>query len=144
MSRGFFGPRGGIGRERMLAGGGRDVVCLAARPAASVTQGQPMFIAMNRFKVVPGAEADFELVWTSRDTHLNDVPGFVEFHLLRGPTRDDHTLYSSHTIWQSRADFEAWTQSEAFRLAHRSAGDNRPLYLGHPEFEGFEVVQTIH
>jgi len=102
-----------------------------------------MFIAMNRFKVLRGAEAEFENVWTSRDTHLHEVPGFVEFHLLRGPERDDHTLYSSHTIWHSRDDFEAWTRSEAFRLAHRSAGGNKPLYLGHPEFEGFEVVQTV-
>ncbi len=102
-----------------------------------------MFIAMNRFKVVRGAEADFEHVWTSRDTHLQDVPGFVVFHLLRGPERDDHTLFSSHTIWSSRADFEAWTNSEAFRMAHRNAGQNRPLYLGHPDFEGFEVVQEV-
>ena len=37
-------------------------------------------------------------------------------------------------------DFEAWTKSEAFRLAHKNAGSNKDLYLGHPEFEGFEVV----
>jgi heme-degrading monooxygenase HmoA len=102
-----------------------------------------MFIAMNRFRVLRGAETDFETVWTSRDTHLRDVPGFVTFHLLRGPERDDHTLFASHTIWASRADFEAWTTSEAFRLAHRNAGGNKPLYLGHPEFEGFDVVQEI-
>ena len=47
--------------------------------------------------------------------------------LLRGPERDDHTLYSSHTTWRSRAAFETWTRSEAFRLAHRDAGANRPL-----------------
>ena len=102
-----------------------------------------MFIAMNRFKVVPGSEAEFETVWTTRDTHLREVPGFVEFHLLRGPAGDDHVLYASHTVWRSRDDFEAWTRSEAFRLAHRNAGGNRPLYLGHPEFEGFEVIQTV-
>lgn len=102
-----------------------------------------MYIAMNRFRVASGSEQDFEQVWTSRDTHLREVPGFVEFHLLRGPAREDHTLYASHTIWRSRADFEAWTRSEAFRLAHRDAGQNRPLYLGHPEFEGFEAVQTV-
>ena len=102
-----------------------------------------MFIAMNRFKVLKGSEGSFENVWKSRDTHLHEVPGFVEFHLLKGPERDDHTLYSSHTIWQSRQAFENWTKSEAFRLAHRSAGDNKPLYQGHPEFEGFEAVQTI-
>ena len=102
-----------------------------------------MYIAMNRFKVTPGSEAAFEQVWTGRDSHLRGVPGFVEFHLLRGPAKQDHTLYSSHTIWADHATFEAWTRSEAFRAAHANAGDNRAMYLGHPEFEGFSVVQTV-
>ena len=102
-----------------------------------------MFIAMNRFRVMLGQEEAFEKVWLERDTHLDGVPGFVAFHLLRGPAADDHTLFSSHTVWRSRADFEAWTRSEAFRAAHGSAGDRRPLYLGHPQFEGFEVIQEV-
>ncbi|MBN3727366.1 antibiotic biosynthesis monooxygenase family protein [Burkholderia sp. Ac-20379] len=103
-----------------------------------------MYIAMNRFKVALGSEAAFEQVWLERDTQLKTVPGFVEFHLLRGPAREDHVLYASHTIWESHAAFVDWTQSEAFRAAHRNAGGaNRPLYLGHPEFEGFEVIQTV-
>jgi len=99
-----------------------------------------MFIAMNRFKVQHGKEEAFEQVWRERDTHLRDMPGFKEFHLLRGPEAEDHTLYSSHTVWTSRADFEAWTKSEAFRKAHANAGDNRHMYLDHPQFEGFDVV----
>ncbi|WP_043340852.1 antibiotic biosynthesis monooxygenase family protein [Belnapia moabensis] len=102
-----------------------------------------MFIAMNRFRVMPGAEAEFEELWLSRDSKLNTVPGFVEFRLLRGPKKEDHTLYASHTIWASREAFEDWTKSEAFRMAHRNAGGTRPLYLGHPEFEGFEPIQTL-
>ncbi len=106
-----------------------------------------MYIAMNRFKVLPGSEEAFEHMWTSRDSQLQGVPGFVEFHLLRGPKREDHVLYSSHTIWSDYAAFEGWTRSEAFRAAHANAGNSgrgdRPLYAGHPEFEGFEVIQTI-
>jgi heme-degrading monooxygenase HmoA len=102
-----------------------------------------MFIAMNRFRVKKGSEQDFEKVWLNRDSHLDKVPGFVEFHLLKGPEHDDYTLYASHTIWQSRATFEAWTRSEEFRAAHRDAGQNKPLYLDHPQFEGFEVRQTV-
>lgn len=102
-----------------------------------------MFIAMNRFRVLPGSTKDFEAVWLNREVHLDKEPGFVSFHLLRGPEKDDHTLYSSHTVWHSRADFEAWTKSEAFRAAHKNAGGNKPLYQGHPEFEGFEVIQTV-
>jgi len=101
-----------------------------------------MFIAMNRFRVAKGSEAAFEQVWLSRDSHLDKVPGFVEFHLLKGPEAEDHTLYASHTVWENRAVFEAWTKSEAFRAAHSRAGDNKPLYLDHPQFEGFEVRQS--
>jgi heme-degrading monooxygenase HmoA len=102
-----------------------------------------MFIAMNRFKVRKGAEADFEQVWLKRDSHLDGVPGFIAFHLLRGPTSETHTLFASHTLWRSRADFESWTRSEAFRAAHHSAGERKPLYIGHPQFEGFDVVQEV-
>lgn len=99
-----------------------------------------MFIAMNRFQIVPGHEEEFETIWRTRDSHLTEVPGFVEFQLLRGPAADDHTLYASHTLWESREAFENWTRSEAFRKAHAGAGDRGKIYLGHPHFEGFDAV----
>jgi heme-degrading monooxygenase HmoA len=99
-----------------------------------------MFIAMNRFQVTRGREADFEAVWRGRDSHIAAVPGFVEFHLLKGPQTDASTLYASHTVWQSKAAFEAWTKSEAFRAAHAGAGGVKDIYVGHPTFEGFEML----
>jgi heme-degrading monooxygenase HmoA len=102
-----------------------------------------MFIAMNRFKVIKEERKAFEDVWLTRDSRLNEVKGFVAFHLLRGPEREDHVLYSSHTIWATQEDFIAWTKSEQFRAAHQQAGERKPLTLGHPEFEGFEAIQTI-
>ncbi|MEE2970691.1 MAG: antibiotic biosynthesis monooxygenase, partial [Pseudomonadota bacterium] len=50
------------------------------------------------------------------------------------------TLYASHSVLASRSHFEDWTQSEAFRKAHANAGGSRDIYLGHPNFEGFESV----
>jgi heme-degrading monooxygenase HmoA len=102
-----------------------------------------MYLTMNRFKVKPGSEAAFEAIWTGRDSHLPQVRGFVAFHLLRGPRREDHTLYASHTLWQDVASFQDWTRSEAFRAAHRGAGGHGEIYLGTPELEVFEAVQTI-
>ena len=99
-----------------------------------------MFIAMNRFWVAKGSEDAFFEVWRSRDSRLAEVPGYIEFKLLRGPEHDDHTLFASHTVWKDREAFEAWTKSEKFRAAHANAGNNAVLYLGHPEFEGFEAV----
>ena len=99
-----------------------------------------MYIAMNRFKIVKGEEDAFEEVWRTRERHLDSALGYKNFKLLRGPEREDHTLYASHTVWESEQHFTEWTKSEAFRAAHRNAGGNRTLYLGHPEFEGFTVV----
>lgn len=99
-----------------------------------------MFIAMNRFKIAPGRESEFIEIWKNRESHLDGVPGFREFHLLQGPSSEDHTLFASHSLWESAQAFEAWTHSEAFRKAHAGAGSSKGLYLGHPQFEGFEAV----
>ena len=103
-----------------------------------------MFIAMNRFQVKTGSEQAFETVWANRESYLDTVPGFLEFHLLKGPVADDHTLYSTHTTWADKAAFEGWTRSEQFSKSHARAGNDtgQSLYLGHPKFEGFEVIQT--
>ena len=99
-----------------------------------------MFIAMNRFSITPGFEEGFEELWRQRDSYLEEVPGFREFHLLKGPGDDQCSLYASHTVWESKADFVAWTDSEAFHKAHAQARAPEGTYLRHPDFEGFEVV----
>lgn len=65
-----------------------------------------MYIAINRFRITKGQESEFERIWKTRDSHLKEVPGFVEFRLLRGPEAEDHTVYVSHTVWDSAAAFE--------------------------------------
>lgn len=99
-----------------------------------------MYIAMNRFRVNAGREESFEETWRRRDTYLDQVPGFRTFQLLRGETRDGITVYLSHSTWESRAAFAAWTKSEAFRKAHGDARTPDGTLAGHPVFEGFEVV----
>ena len=99
-----------------------------------------MFIAMNRFKVARGSEEVFEELWRSRDSYLDDVPGFKTFNLLKGPANDEYTLYSSHSTWASQEAFTAWTESEAFQKAHSQARAPQGTYLSHPDFEGFEVI----
>ncbi len=99
-----------------------------------------MFIAMNRFRIAIGHESDFEEIWQNRESYLDEVAGFNEFHLLKGPSDEEATLYASHSVWESRAAFEAWTNSEAFKKAHAQARAPEGTYLSHPNFEGFEVI----
>ena len=98
------------------------------------------YIAMNRFKIAIGRESDFENIWKNRNTYLNDVPGFKKFNLLKGPTKEDYTLYCSHSTWNTISDFEKWRSSDSFKKAHSGGGQHKGIYLGHPEFEGFEVI----
>ena len=99
-----------------------------------------MFIAMNRFKIKPGCEHDFIEIWKGRDSYLETVPGFKEFHLLQGQSNEEFTLFSSHAVWESKEAFEAWTKSEAFRKAHANAGSRKDIYAGPPQLECFESV----
>jgi heme-degrading monooxygenase HmoA len=93
---------------------------------------------MNRFQVALGHEDVFERMWRERDTYLDEVGGFLSFELLRGPETEEATLFISHSTWESREAFVAWTESEAFRKAHRDARSPKGTLLGHPRFEGFE------
>lgn len=100
-----------------------------------------MFLAMNRFRIARGQEAAFVDHWRQRESHLASVPGFVRFHLLEGPQTDTDTLFVSHTEWRDEAAFDAWTRSDAFRLAHANAGKSpRAFYLGPPQLELFKAV----
>lgn len=99
-----------------------------------------MYIAMNRFRIRPERAAEFEDVWRNRDRHLKDVPGYVAFHMLRGPATGEQVLYASHTVWKSEADFVNWTKSEAFRQAHAGAGSTKEMLLGPPQLECFTAV----
>lgn len=102
-----------------------------------------MYIAMNRFTVPVANAAEFETVWLSRDSKLKELPGFVAFHLLRGPEEDGRVLYASHTVWADEEAFKAWTRSQQFRDAHAGAGERRKLYEGGPRFEGFTSIQEV-
>ena len=99
-----------------------------------------MFIAMNRFKINLGFEEGFEKIWRERESHLEEVPGYQSFALLKGESVEDHTLYASHTIWESRSAFEDWTRSDHFKKAHAQAHAPKGTYQGHPNLEVFESV----
>ncbi|MEN8161922.1 MAG: antibiotic biosynthesis monooxygenase [Myxococcota bacterium] len=98
----------------------------------------PIFVAMNRFAVDPERSDEFEARWRERETYLDEVPGFLRFALLRGDEPGD---YVSHSTWESRAAFEAWTRSEAFRKAHQQARMPEGVLRGHPKLQTFEAVE---
>jgi heme-degrading monooxygenase HmoA len=95
-----------------------------------------VFIAMNTFKVAKGREADFEAQWRNRQSYLQDVPGFIQFALLKGEAEGE---YISHTVWRDRDAFVAWTRSPAFAAGHRQ-GSLAGLLAGPPQLRLYDAV----
>ncbi|MEO8539488.1 MAG: antibiotic biosynthesis monooxygenase [bacterium] len=93
---------------------------------------------MNQFSITPGREAEFEDAWRNRESYLKGFAGFVHFALLKGDEAGD---YVSHTIWNSREDFLAWTQSESFRKSH-STRSAEGVMAGHPRARFYDAVIT--
>lgn len=102
-----------------------------------------MYLAMNRFTVPLENAADFEELWLTRESRLQNLDGFVSFHMLKGAENEGRRLYASHTVWQTEEHFRAWTTSDAFRASHARAGQSRKLHEGAPHFEGFSAFQKI-
>ena len=98
-----------------------------------------MYIAMNNFRVNADKCEEFERAWRERDSYLHEVPGFEQFHLLRGAQEDAIVHYASHTVWRDEASFRAWTESEQFKKAHARGGMSGVL-AGPPRFMGWTPV----
>ena len=97
---------------------------------------------MNHFQVAAGRGEEFETQWRNRKSYLDDVPGFGEFHLVRGKDAEDGShRYASHTTWDSRQAFLDWTHSEAFRKAHGQTSNTEGILLAHPRFRGWEAIE---
>ena len=90
------------------------------------------FVAMNRFSVNEGMDAAFEQRFAQRDSILTDFEGFKGFLLLRrdggkksgdGKRPDDGFTHSTFSVWDSKASFEAWRNSDKKPAKPAAGGD---------------------
>ena len=100
------------------------------------------FVAVNVLTVPPGSGAVLEERFAARQGAVDSAPGFEHFELLRPLEGTDS--YLVYTRWRSRADFEAWRDSQQFAHGHagasgRPAGE-RPAATGSTIW-AFDVVQ---
>ena len=98
-----------------------------------------MFIVMNRFPVNPDYAGQFERRIANRPRQVEQQPGFIRAQLLRP---DQPNLpYIVLTVWQTRADFEAWVKTPDFMARHagpRTLGGE--VLSGPNQVETFEVI----
>lgn len=98
-----------------------------------------MFVVMNRILVKPDYAEQFEERFRNRAGEVDKMKGFVRNQVLRPDNSDDP--YIVLTYWESKADFEAWVNSEAFRQGHAKSGSlPREAFKGQSKLESFEVI----
>ncbi len=79
-----------------------------------------MITTANRIYVHPDYADRFEETFRTRARLVDRMPGFVSNQLLRPVNPGDP--YVVLTVWESRAHFESWVGSEAFRQGHARSG----------------------
>jgi len=93
---------------------------------------QDCFAAMNRFSVAPTMETEFERKFADRESTLKDCEGFKGFLLLRrdgtkqpgdGGDPDDGYTHSTFSIWDEKANFDAWMASNK----NKSSNNRKPM-----------------
>jgi heme-degrading monooxygenase HmoA len=114
-------------------GGWRDVPADGVNPLDT-----DVYVAMNRFTVLPGKEEAFERRWAERESKLENMDGFLTFLLLRRDAlkAEDGYNYSTLTVWRSKEDFQAWREivrqlRGALQGCRGGAHVRRPAQPGH-------------
>lgn len=95
-----------------------------------------MIVVQNRIPVAEGHEEAFIDRFRTRRGLVDGQPGFIRNMVLR-PLRGDRFIVL--TFWESREQFEAWTESDAFKQAHGRVPPGE-MFRGHSELEVHEVV----
>jgi heme oxygenase (mycobilin-producing) len=98
-----------------------------------------MITTANRIFVHPDFAAQFEETFRTRARLVDQMPGFVSNQLLRPVNSGDP--YIVLTVWASRADFEAWVRSDAFRQGHARSGTlPKAAFTGPNKLELHEII----
>src|SRR5579862_590781 len=98
-----------------------------------------MITVANRIFVAPEYAEQFEEAFRKRAGLVDSMPGFISNQVLRPVNPDDP--YIVLTLWDSRADFEAWIRSDAFVQGHAKSGSlPKEAFTAPNKLEVHEVV----
>ncbi len=98
-----------------------------------------MFVVMNRIPVNAEYAEQFEERFRTRAGEVDKMQGFIRNQVLRPVTGEDP--YIVMTFWDSKEDFEAWVDSDAFKKGHARSGTlPHKAFKGRARLESFEVI----
>ena len=91
-------------------------------------------VKINVLTVPEGSREELERRFAGRAGLVESAEGFEGFELLRPVEGTDR--YFVYTRWRSEADFQRWTESQAFQRGHAEAAADRAAGHGHDQGPG--------
>ena len=99
-----------------------------------------MITVANRIFVAPEFAEQFEEAFRKRAGLVDGMPGFIFNQVLRPVNPGDP--YIVLTLWNARADFEAWIRSDEFMQGHAKSGSlPTEAFTAQNKLEVHEVIQ---
>ncbi|WLV25513.1 antibiotic biosynthesis monooxygenase [Aciduricibacillus chroicocephali] len=96
------------------------------------------YVVINNIPVTEEGRPMFEERFRQRQQQVEKTPGFQAFRLLRPISGN---TYAAFTQWQSKQDFENWTESAEFKQAHANRPPKPPAYYAdRPYIKKYTVI----
>lgn len=83
-----------------------------------------MYVVTNTLRVPAEHAAQLEQGFAHSVDRMRQIPGCLNFTLLKEEETQGHSIYVAMTHWEDEAAFNAWLGSEDFRRAHAHAGQS--------------------
>ena len=96
------------------------------------------FVALSRFTVANGMEAEVRRAFANRPHLVDGTPGFVRMEVL-APLDDPREIWLL-TYWSDEASFQEWHRGHLHKEAHKGIPRGLKLVPGRTEIRHFEHV----
>lgn len=100
-----------------------------------------MLTIVNQLAVKPEYIARVEAAFLTHLDLLKSCEGFCGFRFLK-PV-DERSPCMVEVSWRDEAAFEAWKQSEHFKLSHANLGPLREAFTEPPQFGRYHISAEI-
>lgn len=86
-------------------------------------EGQAMYVVMNELHVPKEAKEMLGHRFGKSAENMKNVPGCLEFMFLDNEKEDEKQVV--FTKWETKEDYEAWLNSDAFKRAHQEKRESK-------------------
>ncbi len=97
-----------------------------------------MFVAMSRFTVKNGMEAQVREAFRQRPHYVDSAPGFIRMEVMNPEDKPEEFVLVTH--WQDKASWEVWYRGHTYREAHQGIPKGLKLVPQATEISFFNLL----